>query len=90
MCGGPTDYTQNYGMIATPPLYPTAYPPVTPPVDSYSQHDMSNYPSYEFELHQLMSDPGELLTECNMSKDEDIKPSVALLSTQASTPPAII
>jgi hypothetical protein len=92
-CGDPTDYAQSYGMMATPPLYPAAYPPVTPPIDAYAQHNLNNYSLYEFELHHLMSDPGELLTECSISASEgkDIKPSVPnLSSTQASTPPAIL
>lgn len=91
VCGGPpTDYTQGYGVM-TPPLY-AAYPPVTPPIDAYPHQDMNTYPSsYEFELHHLMSDPSELLTECSINEEKDIKPSVARLSsTQAHTPPAII
>lgn len=80
MCG-PTNFVQHgYGMIPAPPIYPTSattYPPVTPPMlaeDAYP-HGMSSYSSYDFELHQLMSDPSELLTGC--INEKDVKPSVA-------------
>lgn len=94
MCG-PTNYIQHgYGMMTAPPIYPTSattYPPMTPPVlaeDAYP-HDMSSYSAYDFELHQLMSDPSDLLTEC-ISEEKDVKPSVAHLSAQAHSSPAII
>lgn len=92
----PADFIQHgYSMMTTPPLYSaaaTSYPAVTPPmmVENAYPHGVNGYSSYDFELHQLMSDPSELLTECIREK-QDIKPSAARLSAaQARTPPAII
>lgn len=47
----------------------------------------SDYSQYDFELHQLMSDPSELLTK-TVAKDEDAKSIAQQL--QAQTPPAVM
>ncbi len=75
------------------PMATSPYQPMTPPLLSEGgfppHHDMS-YSQYDFELHQLMSDPSELLTK-SIADTKDIKPSISQLTIQqAQTPPAAI
>lgn len=92
MCD-PSNFGQHgYGMMTSPPIYPTSantYPPVTPPMLSEGAypHGINSYPSYDFEL-QLMSDPGELLNGC-INEDKETKTSVPHLSAQAHPSPII-
>lgn len=71
-----------YQPMTPPPLLPDGFFPSHP-------HDM-NYSQYDFELHQLMSDPSELLTK-SISDPKDTKPSIPHLAMQqAHTPPTAI
>ena len=82
------------GSGAYPTMAASPYPPMTPPILSDGvfppHHDMS-YSQYDFELHQLMNDPSELLTKTAPEAAKDIKPSISQLGLQqAHTPPAAI
>ena len=98
-----TGFMHDYNMIS--PIYPGtntgnmdvafpmnhAYLPVANPIGaSYSPATNSDYSQYDFELHQLMSDPSELLNE-SLSKEmqEDVKPTITQ-PLQAQTPPAVM
>ena len=81
---------------AYPPMAASPYPPMTPPLLPEGgfpphHHDMS-YSQYDFELHQLISDPSELLTK-SITETKDTKPSISQLTSniqQAHTPSAAI
>ena len=89
----PTLYSVPAPKSTMAPQYqlPSIYSPATPPIQPCGgyMHGMNGYPQYDFELHHLMSDPSELLTEA-ITDIEDTKPSITSLSLQACTPSAII
>ena len=60
-----------------------AYLPVTSPMMPDGSGYSQDYSQYDFELHQLMSDPSELLTKC-VCKDKETKPSLSQLQAHTT------